>query len=173
MRRSPFAQSLTRNGRVKMVRPPLRVRTHSARLWTHSPLPRRSRYRTQALPKALPPSDLTHLPLPVVQRGQLRDCVSRSGNLGAVQGNRSGEKGMCPGVARGVHFSDCPGAPRWAPLRDFWDWAPERRDGHLSDCPGAPRWAPLRDFGTEPRSARDGHFSERPGAHAMGTSPGF
>ena len=58
--------SLTRNGRVKMVRPPLRVRTHSARLWTHSPLPRRSRYRTQALPKAPPPSDLTllHHPAP-------------------------------------------------------------------------------------------------------------
>ena len=43
------------------VCPPLRVWTHCAQLWTHSLLPRRSRYRTQALPKAPPPSDLTLL----------------------------------------------------------------------------------------------------------------
>ena len=53
------APNSTWGGRAKMERPPLRVRTHSARLWTHSPLPRRSWYRTQALPKAPPQSDLT------------------------------------------------------------------------------------------------------------------
>jgi hypothetical protein len=56
-----LAPSLARIGQVRMVRPPLRVRTHCARLWTHSPLPRRSRYRTQALPEAPPPSNLTRL----------------------------------------------------------------------------------------------------------------
>ena len=100
-----LALSLARDGLAGKVRPPLRVRTHCARLWTHSPLPRRSRYRTQALPEAPPPSDLTHLPLSVVQRGQLRGCVSRSGYLGALQGRVRG-KGMSPGVAHVGHFSD-------------------------------------------------------------------
>ena len=55
-----LALSLARIGPVGKVCPPLRVRTHCARLWTHSPLPRRSRYRTQALPEAQPQSELTH-----------------------------------------------------------------------------------------------------------------